>query len=92
MSLHTIDPATGEPIATHDETTAAELEALLDRARERATAPAAVPAQERAASLRDLAAALPSDADALAALATREMGKPLTESYCRDRQCWPRCR
>ena len=80
MSVHTIDPATGEPIATHDETTAAELEALLDRARERATARAAVPAQERAASLRDLAAALPSDADALAALATREMGKPLAES------------
>jgi succinate-semialdehyde dehydrogenase/glutarate-semialdehyde dehydrogenase len=91
MSVHTIDPATGEPIATHEETTAAELEALLDRARERATARAAVPAQERAASLRDLAAALRSDADALAALATREMGKPLAEIQAEVEKCAVAC-
>ena len=91
MSVRTIDPATGEPVATHEETGAAELEGMLDLARERAVRWAAVPPERRAESLRDLAAALRSDAGALAALATREMGKPLAESRAEVEKCAVAC-
>ena len=91
MSVRTIDPATGEPVATHEETGAAELEGMLDLARERAVRWAAVPPERRAKSLRDLAAALRSDAGALAALATREMGKPLAESQAEVEKCAVAC-
>ena len=91
MSVRTIDPATGQAIATHEETSAAELAEILDRARESAVRWAAVPPERRAESLRDLAVALRSDAAALAALATREMGKPLAESRAEVEKCAVAC-
>src|SRR5205807_9844073 len=47
--------------------------------------------ERRSESLRDLAAALRSDAGALAALATREMGKPLAESQAEVEKCAVAC-
>ena len=91
MSVQTVDPATGEAIAVYEETSAAELGAILDRARESAVRWAAVPPERRAEALRDLAAALRSNADALAALATREMGKPLAESRAEVEKCAVAC-
>ena len=90
-SVRTIDPATGQPIATYEETSAAELDGMLDRARASAVEWAAVPPERRAESLRELAAALRSDAGALAALATREMGKPLAESRAEVEKCAVAC-
>ncbi|HMG42078.1 MAG TPA: aldehyde dehydrogenase family protein [Acidimicrobiales bacterium] len=91
MTITTIDPATGQPIATHEETSAAGVSVLLDRAREAAVRWAAVPPEGRAGSLRALAVALRSDAGALAALATREMGKPLAESRAEVEKCAVAC-
>jgi succinate-semialdehyde dehydrogenase/glutarate-semialdehyde dehydrogenase len=91
VSVRTIDPATGQPVATYEETSAAEVAAMLDRARESAVRWAAVPPERRAESLRDLAVALRSDAGALAALATREMGKPLAESQAEVEKCAVAC-
>jgi succinate-semialdehyde dehydrogenase/glutarate-semialdehyde dehydrogenase len=91
VSVRTIDPATGQPVATHEETGAAELAGMLDLARESAIRWAAVPPERRAESLRELAAALRSDAGALAALATREMGKPLAESQAEVEKCAVAC-
>jgi succinate-semialdehyde dehydrogenase/glutarate-semialdehyde dehydrogenase len=91
VSVQTVDPATGEAIAVYEETSAAELGAILDRARESAVRWAAVPPERRAEALRDLAAALRSNADALAALATREMGKPLAESRAEVEKCAVAC-
>ena len=91
MSVRTTDPATGQPIATYEETSAAELAAMLDRAGESAVRWAAVPPERRVESLRDLAVALRSDAGALAALATREMGKPLAESQAEVEKCAVAC-
>jgi len=91
VSVRTIDPATGEPIAAYEETSAAELAGMLDRARESAVRWAAVAPERRAESLRDLAVALRSDAGELAALATREMGKPLAESQAEAEKCAVAC-
>jgi succinate-semialdehyde dehydrogenase/glutarate-semialdehyde dehydrogenase len=91
VSLQTIDPATGQPVATHEETSAAQLSGILDRARESAVRWAAAPPERRAESLRNLAVALRSDASRLAALATREMGKPLAESQAEVEKCALAC-
>ena len=91
MSVQTIDPATGEPLAAYEETSATELDRMLDRARGAAIEWAAVPVERRAQSLRELAVALRSDADALAELATREMGKPLAESRAEVEKCALSC-
>jgi succinate-semialdehyde dehydrogenase / glutarate-semialdehyde dehydrogenase len=91
LSFQTIDPATGQPVATHEETSEAELSETLDRARESAVRWATVSPEQRAESLRDLASALRSDAESLALLATREMGKPLPESRAEVEKCAVAC-
>jgi succinate-semialdehyde dehydrogenase/glutarate-semialdehyde dehydrogenase len=91
VSVRTIDPATGNLVATHEETGAAELAGILDLAHESAVRWAAALPERRAESLRALATALRSDAGALAVLATREMGKPLAESRAEVEKCAVAC-
>lgn len=91
MSVTTIDPSNGRPLAAYKETTDEELDVLLDRARETArgwgqTAPA-----RRADGLRHLAQVLTERRDELALLATREMGKPLSESRAEVEKCARTC-
>jgi succinate-semialdehyde dehydrogenase/glutarate-semialdehyde dehydrogenase len=87
MTVTTINPATGEPLAEYDETTPAGVDAILDRARAAAAARRETLPLERADGLRQLARVLRAGHDELAVLATREMGKPLAESRAEVEKC-----
>jgi succinate-semialdehyde dehydrogenase/glutarate-semialdehyde dehydrogenase len=87
MTVATIDPSTGTPLASYEETTPKDADVILGRARQAAAAWRATSPPERAAALRRLAAALRDRRDDLAVLATREMGKPLAESLAEVDKC-----
>ena len=91
MSVTTIDPSTGKTLATYEETTADELNGLLDRAHSAAQGWRDTPPTERAAGLRRLAMALREGEERLAWLATQEMGKPLLESRAEVEKCARTC-
>jgi acyl-CoA reductase-like NAD-dependent aldehyde dehydrogenase len=78
--LHDIDPATGETIAEVPVTTPEELQRLVAAARAAQPAWAEVPLEARAGLLVEGARALGENADELAHLVTREMGKPLEDA------------
>jgi succinate-semialdehyde dehydrogenase/glutarate-semialdehyde dehydrogenase len=87
MSIESINPATGERVASFEEAGAAEVEAALTRAegafgewRER-------PLGARAALFGELAATLRANAEELADLVTLEMGKILAESKAEVEKC-----
>src|SRR4051812_7264790 len=76
----TVDPATGEPLATYP---AADVDAVLevlDAVHGAQPAWAARPVEERAALVRAVGAQLRKQADGLAGLMTAEMGKPVGEA------------
>lgn len=83
----TIDPATGELLAEYPETTPEGIGRTLDAAKEAATASAGRTPEQRAVDLRALAQALRERKEVLALLATREMGKPITESRAEVDKC-----
>ena len=91
MTVTTIDPSTGRPLATYEETTAEELNALLDQAHAAAKGWGHTPLTERANGLRRLATALRERQEELALLATVEMGKPLAESRAEVEKCARTC-
>jgi acyl-CoA reductase-like NAD-dependent aldehyde dehydrogenase len=91
VSVTTIDPATGQPLATYEETTPAALDALLDRARAAAQVWRQTSPGQRAEGLRRLAAGLRQRQEELALLATMEMGKPLAESRAEVEKCARTC-
>ena len=91
MAVTTINPASGEPLATYEETRPEEVDALLDRAHAAAGNWRLVPSAERAQALRRFASALQADREELALLATREMGKPLAESLAEVDKCALAC-
>jgi succinate-semialdehyde dehydrogenase/glutarate-semialdehyde dehydrogenase len=87
MTVTTVNPATGAALSTYEETTAAELDAVLDRAHTAAAAWRDTPVGDRADALRRLSATLRDRVDELALLATREMGKPLKDSRAEVEKC-----
>jgi succinate-semialdehyde dehydrogenase/glutarate-semialdehyde dehydrogenase len=87
MTVTTIDPSTGAPLASYEETTPKDADVILGRACRAAAAWRTTSPPERAAALRRLAAALRDRRDDLAVLATREMGKPLAESLAEVDKC-----
>jgi succinate-semialdehyde dehydrogenase/glutarate-semialdehyde dehydrogenase len=91
VSVTTIDPSTGKSLATYEETTADELNGLLDRAHAAAQGWRDTPPTERAIGLHRLAAALRERQEELAWLATKEMGKPLLESRAEVEKCARTC-
>jgi succinate-semialdehyde dehydrogenase/glutarate-semialdehyde dehydrogenase len=91
VTVTTVDPSTGRPLAAYEETTAEELHALLDRARSAAEGWRNTPPTERANGLRRLAVALRERQEVLASLATAEMGKPLLESRAEVEKCARTC-
>lgn len=74
------DPATGRQIGQLPKATEQHLETALAAATSVSSIWAAMPVQERAALLRAAAALLRERAEPIAAMVTREQGKPLAES------------
>ena len=87
MTVTTVDPSTGTPLATYDETAPGDIAGALERAHDAAAAWRTTPPTERAEALRRLANALRGRSGQLARLATREMGKPLAESTAEVDKC-----
>jgi succinate-semialdehyde dehydrogenase/glutarate-semialdehyde dehydrogenase len=83
----TIDPSTGRPLADYDETSPEEIDAILDRAHDAASAWRSMPPASRAIAVGRLGAALRRQRSDLALLATREMGKPLADSLAEVDKC-----
>jgi succinate-semialdehyde dehydrogenase/glutarate-semialdehyde dehydrogenase len=90
-TIVTVNPATGERLAEYPVFSDAGVDAALDRAADAQTRCAALPFPERAAVLCRAAEVLRGDADALALLVTREMGKPLAESHAEVEKCATAC-
>jgi succinate-semialdehyde dehydrogenase / glutarate-semialdehyde dehydrogenase len=91
VSVTTIDPSTGRPLATYEETFAEDLDGALDRAHSAAKEWRNTPPIERANGLRRIAIALRERQEELASLATAEMGKPLVESRAEIEKCARTC-
>ncbi|SDM19997.1 succinate-semialdehyde dehydrogenase / glutarate-semialdehyde dehydrogenase [Geodermatophilus siccatus] len=87
----TVDPATGERLTEYAAFSDADVDAALDRAQQVQVGWAACSSEDRAAVLRRAAAVLRAEADDLALLATREMGKPLAESRAEVEKCATAC-
>jgi succinate-semialdehyde dehydrogenase/glutarate-semialdehyde dehydrogenase len=89
--LTTVNPATGKPLADYPVLSDAEVDLALDRAAAAQTHWAELPIIDRAAVLRRAAAILRAEVDELAALVTREMGKPLAEARAEVEKCATAC-
>lgn len=79
-SLQAVDPATGEAFAHVPDASRAQLDEAVAAARHAAPAWAATPLSERRALLGQIAGVLMTRRDELAALLTREQGKPLAKA------------
>ncbi len=91
MAVTTVDPASGSPIATHEETPPSGVERILERAHRAAARWRETSVETRVTALRDLATQLRSRREELALLATREMGKPIRESVAEVDKCARAC-
>jgi succinate-semialdehyde dehydrogenase/glutarate-semialdehyde dehydrogenase len=80
MTYESINPATGERLASFPEATEDEISAALESARRAFLTWRTCTIDERAALMRRVAAYLRSNKDHLAGLITDEMGKPITEA------------
>jgi succinate-semialdehyde dehydrogenase/glutarate-semialdehyde dehydrogenase len=80
MSLIALNPATGRRIASYREHGRPAIERALARAQTAQATWRTLSLTQRAKPLRKLAAALRERGDALAALITAEMGKPITQA------------
>ena len=87
-----INPATGQTLASYPAHDAAACHRLLDAAQATYHLWRDTPLAERLDCLRRLADLLETRVDSLAALATREMGKRLVESQAEVRRCARVCR
>jgi succinate-semialdehyde dehydrogenase/glutarate-semialdehyde dehydrogenase len=87
----TLNPATGERLAEYPAFTDSEVDSALDRAASAQVGWAALPYAHRASVLRRTAAVLRAEADELALLVTREMGKPLAEARAEVEKCATAC-
>ncbi len=85
--ITSINPATGQTLASFDSLDAAAIDKTLDRAVDGQRGWAAQSVETRQAMLRSLAKALRDSAEANAALITAEMGKPLAEAKAEIEKC-----
>jgi succinate-semialdehyde dehydrogenase/glutarate-semialdehyde dehydrogenase len=92
MPFVSINPATGAEIDRHEAHTPAEVEQRLQRGFDAFRANRARSFAERAAALRTVADLLEAQADTLAELMTREMGKPLAQARGEAEKCAWVCR
>ncbi len=85
--MKSINPATGEEIATHQELTQAQIDAALDRAATTFATWRDTPIAERTTLLSALADAYHDHRDGLARMATMEMGKTLKSALAEVDKC-----
>ena len=85
--MKSINPATGEEIATHEEMTQAQIDAALDRAEATFAIWRDTPIEDRTALLTALADAYHDNRDRLARMATLEMGKTLKSALAEVDKC-----
>ncbi|NWB99639.1 aldehyde dehydrogenase family protein [Pseudomonas gingeri] len=86
-----INPATGEQIGHYPFESESELEAALSRASAGFSLWRSKPAEERSQSLVALAKALRGNAETMANMITREMGKPTTQARGEIEKCAQLC-
>jgi acyl-CoA reductase-like NAD-dependent aldehyde dehydrogenase len=85
--VNTIDPSTGAPIAGYPAFDPDRIEASIAAAHTAAATWGTRPVGERCALLARLAGVLRTDADSLAALVVREMGKPWVQATAEIEKC-----
>ena len=85
-SVEIRDPYRGDPVGTAPVSSLAEVEAAVAAAVEGRARAASIPAYERAALLRRVAALIERDVKALAELLTRETGKAIKDSEAEIRR------
>lgn len=90
-SITTIDPATGERLASYPISSHAEIDTALSRAVDGFRAWRRTSSEERKQALRALAATLRAKKGELAELATREMGKTIVEAEAEVEKCAVGC-
>ncbi|MFF2110098.1 NAD-dependent succinate-semialdehyde dehydrogenase [Rhodococcus koreensis] len=86
-SITTVNPATGEPLATYPTMSDSKIDEVLDTAAAAQDKWAQLDFAARGQILRSAAAELRNRQDSLALLVTREMGKPLVESRAEVEKC-----
>src|SRR6478735_4785464 len=91
MAVTTVNPATGEELATYDAHDEAGVEAALAATYAANAVWAATPLEDRVALLRGVGKLLTERREEYAALITAEMGKPLAESLGEIDKCAWNC-
>ncbi len=87
MSLQSINPATGQVLERFEETSAQELDHILDAAHEAFLAWRTIPFATRAQKMRGAARVLRERADTYARTMTLEMGKPIVQAEAEVEKC-----
>jgi succinate-semialdehyde dehydrogenase/glutarate-semialdehyde dehydrogenase len=92
MAIESVNPATGQCLRTFEPDTAAGVDAKLAAAATAFKSWSRTPIAERAAVLRRAGGILESDKQALAAIMTAEMGKPIGAAVAEAEKCGAACR
>ena len=87
MTIHSVNPTTGDALETFQETSDAELEAILGKARAAFLGWRKTAFAERAAKMRAAGRILREERALLARTMTLEMGKPITEAEGEIEKC-----
>ncbi|MDQ6932744.1 MAG: NAD-dependent succinate-semialdehyde dehydrogenase [Candidatus Eremiobacteraeota bacterium] len=87
MSFQTIDPTTGQELERFDVHTSSEISAKLDRARGAFNRWRLSDLSTRSQALSEVARVLRRERDALARVATLEMGKPISQARAEIEKC-----
>jgi succinate-semialdehyde dehydrogenase/glutarate-semialdehyde dehydrogenase len=87
MAIESLNPATGERLATFEEMSPVEIDAIVGAAVEAQSAWARRPITERAVPMKRAAALLRERAEELATLMALEMGKPLKDGVAEVNKC-----
>ena len=85
--ITTVDPATGEPLATYDAMQRADVERVVAAVHAAQPRWADLPIEDRARVLRRAADLLRERSRELATVVTREMGKPILEAVAEVEKC-----
>src|SRR5437867_7115256 len=91
MSIHSVNPATGETLETYEETAPRELEQILARAQEVFLEWRTVPFADRALRMRKAAELLRRRQTEHARTMTLEMGKPIVQAEAEVEKCASVC-